>query len=320
MSRRQSGLHESDCLLDQAARSFFEKHCIRSSDGYEHAKAVANHSRHVMEEVSSILSMSCREQNEVFAASLLHGVDNRRYFPTHTELESHIILPGTTYSAMSVDNPNYAHTNMREIIRSSAYGGCTSYFDYLNCVSNVAKMIDLVDTSTITAAASSSVGDATMLIPRYCNQLELIGKSGVRRCFQEYKSSGTPLYDGRDSDLDGDDGKREAKAILSTIPKPASSDTAAHSVTPPSFLGQLRNTLKTASLPSLKFRTADGGEHESKYLTEQFDSRRREMEVFVAWFTDLCKKINGGRYDWFNVPITEKDRILIETFCTGASI
>ncbi len=262
-----------------------------------------------MDEISPQLAIPPIRYSEVFVASLLHDLDDPKYFPAHKEPNRYITVAGDG----TVPNPNYSHANVFKIIKSAtAYGTCSRYVD------NVEKMIDLVSFSK-NGVSDSTGGDAEidplMLIPRYCDRLEAIGKIGIRRCLQVSKSFGNPLYEPGDEKIDV---KSDGKTVASD---PSSSTATCATTSTPStqgrrstsFIGHFRDKLlKIANPPPLQFRTKAGEIIESKYLTEQFRIRRQELEEFVDQFTDLCKKINGGREDWASVPITEKNRILIE--------
>ncbi len=327
MSTRSSSAAGSNCPLDIELRRFFEEHQICSSHGYDHANAVATHASKVMDDISSQVEMPPIKYSQVFVASLLHDLDDPKYFPTHKESNRHITVDGKS----TVPNPNYSHANALKIIKSStAYGSCMSYVD------NIEKMIDLVSFSkngvgsaTHGGTSDSTAGDVEidplMLIPRYCDRLEAIGKIGIRRCLQVSKSFGNPLYEPGDEKIGiNADIKGDSKTVTSDL---SSSSTATCTTTSPpstparrstSFIGHFRDKLlKIANPPPLQFRTKSGELIESKYLTEQFRIRRQELEEFVDQFTDLCKKINGGREDWASAPITDKNRILIETFSWG---
>ncbi len=144
-----------------AVKAFCEKHNIPDHHGYGHYIAVLNHAKQAVKE----FKLTKKQKLAVYLAALLHDVDDRKCFPDSKDYEN---------ARMLLQGYNIENTENAEIVDLAI------------------KMIKLVSFST----NGNNVGDYPewMLIPRYADRLEAIGKIGVRRCWEFTRDVGRPLY------------------------------------------------------------------------------------------------------------------------------
>jgi len=143
-------------------KQLYNEYSIDVSHGLEHAINVLNHSREAIKEE---LSLSDMEKMAVTLASLLHDVDDRKYFKTDQNLDN-------------------ARSILNEVIPSN-------YQKKDELISLTLELISLVSCSK---NKNTDCQLKWKLIPRDCDRLEAIGKIGILRCFQYCQESGNKLY------------------------------------------------------------------------------------------------------------------------------
>lgn len=142
------------CIIE-ILQMFFIVHNIPESHAFNHAMAVFNHARQAVQ----YEDITDEEAMCVMLAALLHDTQDRKYFKPS-------------------DNYENARTIMSELPD--------------NIVEEVVVMIHLVSFSS----NGNEVGNHKryMLLARYCDRLESIGKVGVKRCYLYTLEVGRPLY------------------------------------------------------------------------------------------------------------------------------
>ena len=146
-------------------QQFHDAHSeIKASHGLQHVMAVYEHSRnaiacHVHPPLTPSMSM------QVQIASLLHDVDDKKYFPTHTDDE-----------------------NAKEIMNKALVPA--------DSVDIILDMISLVSCSSNGNQVPRYISDAGhyhFLIPRWSDRLEAVGGAGVLRCYKYNRERSLPL-------------------------------------------------------------------------------------------------------------------------------
>eukprot|EP00591_Stephanopyxis_turris_P000534 CAMPEP_0195525824 /NCGR_PEP_ID=MMETSP0794_2-20130614/26461_1 /TAXON_ID=515487 /ORGANISM="Stephanopyxis turris, Strain CCMP 815" /LENGTH=247 /DNA_ID=CAMNT_0040656365 /DNA_START=415 /DNA_END=1158 /DNA_ORIENTATION=+ len=145
---------------------FYELHThIKESHGLKHVMAVYNHATKAVACHSPPLSSSVSMEIEV--ASLLHDVDDEKYFPNGGEC---------TY-------PNAGHILQLAGIPDESSHNIINMIDVVSCSKNGNSVPNFVKAN----------GDYHFLIPRWSDRLEAVGAIGVVRCFQYNQERNRPM-------------------------------------------------------------------------------------------------------------------------------
>lgn len=152
---------------------FYKIHTeIKESHGIRHVLAVHNHSKHAI--ASHSPALSSQQGMEIQIASLLHDVDDSKYFPHHHHHHH--------------DN-NHFLKNAKEIMHQSQVPP-TSHDIILS-------MIQWVSCSKNGNSIPPSIPETNqyhLLIPRWSDRLEAVGPIGVVRCYQYNQEKQLPLW------------------------------------------------------------------------------------------------------------------------------
>lgn len=166
--------NNSDIYIEKVSeevKRFYEIHMeIKESHGIKHVLAVVSHAQQAIECHSPPLSQ--RDGMEILVASYLHDVDDAKYF----------------------FHPSAPFENAKRIMDTVGIPSTSTRIRIL-------YMINLVSCSKNGNSVPQRIKDANdyhLLIPRWCDRLEAVGKIGVLRCFQYTKESGGLLWS-RDS-------------------------------------------------------------------------------------------------------------------------
>jgi uncharacterized protein len=133
---------------------------ICGSHNLTHMVQVTMHAKHALLEYPYELNND--EKLEVLLASLLHDIDDLKFFP---------------------NNKNYENAN--KILKTI---NITE-----NSINNIIKMISLVSSSKNGDIIPENIKEY-FLYPRYADRLEAIGIIGVKRCYQYTQTTKMPLY------------------------------------------------------------------------------------------------------------------------------
>jgi uncharacterized protein len=144
---------------------FYQEHSdrIKESHGLTHVLAVFHHTEQAIDCHDPLIQPEVAMQIKV--AALLHDVDDHKYFPNHDNYENARAL---------IDKANLPTTS----------------------VDLVLQMIQLVSCSANGNHVPKSIvesGDYHLLIPRWSDRLEAVGRIGVVRCYQFNQEHGCPL-------------------------------------------------------------------------------------------------------------------------------
>jgi len=149
---------------------------IKESHGLSHALAVHSHSSNAINCTSPPLSP--RISMEIQLASLLHDVDDHKYFPEHHNDDG---------------DENYRPHHNADQIMSSIGGALT-----LESRTRILHMISWVSCSSNgnsipPSLKTSSASQYHLLIPRWSDRLEAVGACGVVRCYRYSMERSLPL-------------------------------------------------------------------------------------------------------------------------------
>lgn len=139
----------------EKTKALFDEHNVCESHGYLHAVSVMNNAIQALQYQDYGLSQRTNEM--VVLAALLHDVDDKKFFPHHTNNE-----------------------NVRLILHDK----------HPKFVESVIEMINLVSCRD---NGNKLVDDLWKLIPRYADRLEALGINGIERCYQYTMTIGNPL-------------------------------------------------------------------------------------------------------------------------------
>ena len=132
---------------------FFAVHKIDKSHGMKHALDVC---KNAMQAVENDIQVTDGQRTIILLASLLHDIDDKKYFKTVNYANARSILA-------KLDNQD---------------------------VETIIELIDLVSCST----NKDSEAELWKLIPRYADRLESIGEIGILRCYEYNLEKKMPLY------------------------------------------------------------------------------------------------------------------------------
>ena len=138
----------------------FDKHNVCSSHGIDHAIQVMKNA----EEALKYVDIGARERKLVLIASLLHDADDKKFFPDNINFENLVLI-------MKEHNHDMLDINL------------------------VKYMVELVSCSKNGDDIPEDIKDRLwMLIPRYADRLEAIGKIGIIRCYKYTRTVNSKLF------------------------------------------------------------------------------------------------------------------------------
>jgi uncharacterized protein len=144
-------------------KEFVETHTLDKGHSLDHFLAVLGHTqRMVLFHKEPKLTQDQIE--DLNLAALLHDVDDRKFFPDHTNYEN-------------------ARLILSELLPD----------DWLR-VEEIIYLISLVSTSSNGNAIPVDEANLWMLYPRFADRLEAIGKIGVERCIIYSAHTGRPMF------------------------------------------------------------------------------------------------------------------------------
>lgn len=142
---------------------------IQESHGLPHALAVFHHSQHAVEQ-HQIQVLSSSDKREILLAALLHDVDDKKYFPKQRHGDD---------DDNNDDDDDLNYPNARKILEEVGV-------DQDSC-QRILAMIDLVSCSKHGNSCPENIRRSNtfhLLIPRWSDRLEAVGRAGVVRCYQ----------------------------------------------------------------------------------------------------------------------------------------
>jgi uncharacterized protein len=150
---------------------FYRTHTeIQASHGIEHVRAVHQHACHATD--SHDPPLSAVTIMEIHVASLLHDVDDPKYF----------------YQQQKQQHGGNNYDNARQILQAArmpldSLDRIVDMIRWVGCSQNGNRVPDIVQASD----------QYHLLIPRWADRLEAVGATGVVRCYQYNTEHGKPL-------------------------------------------------------------------------------------------------------------------------------
>jgi uncharacterized protein len=152
------------------ANGIFTKNRVCVSHGSEHAFQVFVHAYNILK----YEDLDENTKHLILLASMLHDIDDRKFFTNGKDYE-----------------------NAKSILRN--------YLSREN-IDVVLKMIKYVSSSTYgDTIPIDAINSSWMLIPRYADRVEAIGKIGIVRCFQYTNTVKRPLFTERTETANDED-------------------------------------------------------------------------------------------------------------------
>jgi uncharacterized protein len=163
--------HEIITNVLENVEKFYKLHPeIKASHGIRHVLAVHNHSQKAI--ACHLPPLSAKQSMEIQVASLLHDVDDAKYFP-RTESRHNPPL----VHAQEIMQQSHVPKESHEII--------LSMIQWVSCSSNGNSIpLDIIH---------ETHNNYHLLIPRWSDRLEAAGPVGVVRCYQYNQEKNHPL-------------------------------------------------------------------------------------------------------------------------------
>jgi len=167
-------------------KNFYKIHTeIKASHGIRHILAVHHHSKKAIE--CHLPPLSAKQSMEIQVASLLHDVDDIKYFPRTRTTTS------TTTTTARGHHSDVLAKNAQEIMQQSqvpteSHDIILSMIQWVSCSSN-GNNIPI----EISNHEQERNNKYHLLIPRWSDRLEAAGPIGVVRCYQYSKEKNRPL-------------------------------------------------------------------------------------------------------------------------------
>jgi uncharacterized protein len=178
-----------DVVVDSVwkeTRKFYQVHSeIKESHGIGHVEAVYRHAVHALAAASlshdendddngstttttttAPIVITATQVMEIKVATILHDVDDGKYFPNHSTYEN------ATSILQRANVPVDSHASILDMI------------SWVSCSKNGNNVPESIQTS----------GEYFRLIPRWSDRLEAVGAIGVVRCYQYNQEHGRALF------------------------------------------------------------------------------------------------------------------------------
>lgn len=188
----------TDRVLAELETFFKSNPQIKESHGLSHAEAVHDHA---VKAIACVVSppLSAEEAMEIKIAALLHDVDDRKYFPT--------VVTAPALPRSGENDKENANNCREEVDRTcadkravtslpNARKICAKAGISADSTARIATMIQWVGCSENGNRVPSEVESSSsyhLLIPRWADRLEAVGRIGVVRCYQYNQERGRPL-------------------------------------------------------------------------------------------------------------------------------
>ena len=188
----------------QHVEVFYRNHPeIQPSHGIDHIRAVYNHALNAVK-VHHSPTLSCDETMMVLVASLLHDVDDNKYFPNNDKYENattimnqvqvqvggNLLGEGDGDDVGERDDTTTTTTtrSMTMTITPSQQETILQLISFVSCSKNKnsvpPQVILLHHQQQSNNSSSNKNAGYWMLIPRWADRLEAVGRRGVVRCYQ----------------------------------------------------------------------------------------------------------------------------------------
>lgn len=159
----------------ELVKQFYVEHTeIKSSHGWIHIEAVLQHATKALESLD--VAISSQTIMEIQLASLLHDVDDRKYFPNST---------GYPNASSLLEGAGIQQTKPGDEkgLEIASHQRVLDMISWVGCSENGNSIPDTV----------RKANAYYLLIPRWADRLEAVGACGVVRCYQYNQEKKAPL-------------------------------------------------------------------------------------------------------------------------------
>mmetsp|Transcript_17449 Transcript_17449/g.26075 ORF Transcript_17449/g.26075 Transcript_17449/m.26075 type:complete len:297 (-) Transcript_17449:30-920(-) len=186
----------------QIVKAFYDHHDelhTSKSHGFDHAIAVYSHSQKAIQSILEKSSLQDSPQQtltevecmEIRLAALMHDVDDKKYFTEKSSVSE----------GMNDGEGDNGHENDADSSLRKSYSNATKLLEAAQVpgksIDKILYMIDLVSCSKNGNSVPSDIKKNQsfhLLIPRWSDRLEAVGKIGVVRCYRYNCEKGFPLF------------------------------------------------------------------------------------------------------------------------------
>ena len=177
----------------QEVESFYKDHPeIKESHGighvmrvYHHAKeAVQVHNTNSKGASAGEVPLTDSQSMMVLIAALLHDVDDHKYFPNHKRYENARAIMDRVF-----DETNGIDVGDSDDVKETII----LLISFVSCSKNKNSIPELVRTKDQNQLDMNEDDAYWMLIPRWADRLEAVGRQGVVRCYQYSREHGEKL-------------------------------------------------------------------------------------------------------------------------------
>mmetsp|Transcript_30342 Transcript_30342/g.73813 ORF Transcript_30342/g.73813 Transcript_30342/m.73813 type:complete len:293 (+) Transcript_30342:113-991(+) len=182
--------------IEEVESFYKDHHEIKESHGIGHVMRVYNHAKEAVQvhntnnsvpnqpDGRGAVPMTDEQSMMVLIAALLHDVDDHKYFPNNNNYENARTIMDKVFD--TYNNGDSSHDTKETIIQ---------LISFVSCSKNKNSIPELVKKKEKNHhQLQGSEDDAYwMLIPRWADRLEAVGRQGVVRCYQYNREHGEKL-------------------------------------------------------------------------------------------------------------------------------
>lgn len=161
--------NEIRSIISELEKFYSNNSQIKESHGLGHAMSVYGHALKALESLEeNNKKLDSETWNDILIAALCHDVDDQKYFPNNK----------------NYDNARKIFSSLSEPLSDVRIENIIKMISWVSCTKNGNSVPDEVKSS----------GNYYLLIPRWADRLEAVGKIGVIRCYQFNQEHQHPLF------------------------------------------------------------------------------------------------------------------------------
>jgi uncharacterized protein len=177
----------------EEVESFYRVHSeIKESHGINHVMAVYRHAENAVQVHAEPTPLTMQQSMQVLIAALLHDVDDHKYFPQNDNYENARIILDRVFDGTEIQERQQQQSKQEDNPpgRAQVKETIIEMISFVSCSMNKNSVPDRVKNHN----GDDKKGSAYwMLIPRWADRLEAVGRQGVVRCYQYNREHGEQL-------------------------------------------------------------------------------------------------------------------------------